>query len=449
MIKFNVLKLKNISNFNYFKIIIFSLFIVAIISQNIVAQNECYFDNNSGTPALIAPCTNLLDYIPDVNTPTLTFKLNFIFFRDNLGNGVYQKAADAPKIATLMANLNSIYASFSQPLLTVTNTPFIQNPKIQFVLKGAYYYDNDNFYYFNQANTYGPCQDAMLNAYGVNKEKELYVFFYIDPYAGGGCGPLYSHVNMIANNFANAQNLFNGASAQLLAHELGHAIGGIYHTFNGCNTACTCYDDSYTDTYTPDCNTNWVGCSTQNVGGSGSCPGCTYPVSNNIMGYNTCRDYMSPKQLGDWHMHANNLLATKYLTFREYDVQNSFTINTNQTWNRTYVIGGDLIVNANLTINCNLYMTGESKIKINPGGSLTVNGVTITNVFNEMWEGKEVENGGSIVLNANTKIEHAYRGVTLKSGCVFQIAEATFKDCYMGIFNPVTPGGALLFGFIY
>ncbi len=178
-----------------------------------------------------------------------------------------------------------------------------------------------------------------------------------------GCGP--------SPYFLNFSNPKKGAgsygSAQLLAHELGHCLG-LQHTNVGQ------FDDFPKKEKYGNYKCNDV------------------DVSNNLMGYNLCRRYLSPKQMGHIHKeYATNYNKIKTRVECDYNSAASVSIQGKQTWNRARVVGGDLIIKkgAVLTVNCMLSMPKEGKIIIHKKGKLIVDGGTITNNCNEEWEGVE------------------------------------------------------------
>lgn len=147
----------------------------------------------------------------------------------------------------------------------------ITDSRIAFKLMRVYYHDNTNFY---SRNMYA-CLSTMYDTYGQYKDSEINVFFYLNPSYpnGGGCGyPNYVNMHNVPKDTISLW-----ANTQLLAHELGHSLG-LQHTWS----------DSFDDTYYPDNNTSWADCNNTTI-------------SNNIMGYNTCRNYLSPKQIGYIH----------------------------------------------------------------------------------------------------------------------------------------------------
>lgn len=206
-----------------------------------------------------------------------------------------------------------------------------------------------------------------------------------------GCGPSPYYLN-----FSNIHLSGVYGAAQLLTHEIGHCLG-LYHT------DYPQFDDlPRADRFC-------------------SCPCDSTEVSNNIMGYNTCRRYLSPKQVG--HIHRRyNTDPTKIKTRMEciYNPKEVRYVMGKQQWNRGYVLPGDLVVKkgAVLEVNCMLSMPEGSTIYLEKKAKLIVNGV-ITNACGGTWNGIKTlsrfgrtraktlkpHQRGELILNAGGVIE--------------------------------------------
>jgi len=176
-----------------------------------------------------------------------------------------------------------------------------------------------------------------------------------------------------------ADQYWSWSTSKLLAHELGHVLIQMFHTF-----------------------------STSQLNGSGiydvnaqNDPGlnCTNGNSNNIMGYNSCRSYLSPQQIGKVHRLVHTGVYTKFTPLCIYDNTNNIVIDesyqggtTSIVWESSKAIGGDLIIKPGfeLTIKCDVFMPKDGKIIIERGGKLILDGGTISNACNELWQGIEV-----------------------------------------------------------
>jgi hypothetical protein len=271
-----------------------------------------------------------------------------------------------------------------------------------------------------------------------------------------GCGP--------SKYFCNVSNPYpipagsHFAISQLMAHEIGHCLG-LPHTavaLTGCSSNLFYPGYGITDLPTSDC--------------FAFSPCNTIDRSNNIMGYNQCRDYLSPQQIAYVRQGYSTDIA-RLKTLKEcgtYDASETITINGNVTWDNKEVVGGDIIIpdGSSLTIQCRVNMAQGSVIKVHPGGKLIVNGGHLTNLCG-WWQGIEAlgdpynptQNSlyQAIVILDNATIENAYVGIRggevdatyvtkfNQGGAIVQAKNSTFRNNWWGIqFTPyerLTPAG--------
>ena len=173
-----------------------------------------------------------------------------------------------------------------------------------------------------------------------------------------GCGP--------SPYFLNVSNiLMNGgyATAQLTGHELGHCVG-LRHTntpqFN---------DLPRTDKF------GWLKCDDKNV-------------SNNIMGYNLCRNYLSPLQIGYIHYKYSNVAELAQTTKNIEHKTKKIKIKKNTSWEKSIISTGDIIVKRNsaLTIKGKLIMPKGARIILEKRSKLIVDGGLISSI-KDKWGG--------------------------------------------------------------
>ncbi len=184
-----------------------------------------------------------------------------------------------------------------------------------------------------------------------------------------GCGP--------SPYFLNLSKLdLNGdyASASLTAHELGHCIG-LRHTnvpqFN---------DLPPKDKF-------------------GFIPCDTISVSNNIMGYNKCRNYLSPKQIGFIHQQYSNDTAIIRTTANgEYNSSNNIKIRLKTTWEKSILVSGDIIIKPGrkLIVKNMVSMAEGANIYLSKKAKLIIDGGLITNNHGGKW-------GGVIICKSYSK----------------------------------------------
>lgn len=166
-----------------------------------------------------------------------------------------------------------------------------------------------------------------------------------------GCGPGKSYLNM-----SNVYQSHSWAAAQLIAHEIGHCLG-LSHT-------------DYPQF--PDLPANdkfgWLACDST-------------AVSNNIMGYNICRNYLSPMQIGFVHRTFNTKPDYINLTRNKmYDPKKVMYLDSSLTLKRNLVISGDLVIKrgCTLTIKSIVCITEQTKIIIEDKAHLIVDGGSIS-----------------------------------------------------------------------
>ena len=173
-----------------------------------------------------------------------------------------------------------------------------------------------------------------------------------------GCGPSPYYLNLSKLNL-------NGdyASASLTAHELGHCIG-LRHTnvpqFN---------DLPPKDKF-------------------GFIPCDTISTSNNIMGYNKCRNYLSPKQIGFIHQqYSNDTSIIRTTANGEYNSSDNIKIWTKTTWDKSIIVSGDIIVKSGRTliIKNMISMAKGANIYLSKKSKLIIDGGLITNNHGDKW----------------------------------------------------------------
>ena len=85
-------------------------------------------------------------------------------------------------------------------------------------------------------------------------------------------------------------------------------------------------------------------------------------------------------------------------------------INVSATWGYPYIIDSTLTIKngVTLTIISTVYCTPMTKIIVESGGSLFINGGVLTNVCNGLpWQGIEVRSGGLLTINGQGQIQNA------------------------------------------
>ena len=358
-------------------------------------------------------CTNYMNYIPDTsdsyeNTPIITYRVNIHLFRKSDGSGIY-KLSDTTDFRKQIDLVNRFYANILPPTMPV-NPPaeYINDSRVRFKLMKIYCHDNDTFYSSDVADA---CDGKHYLRFAVNRSNEINIMYYQDPHfkQGSGCGIHPSSSNIAYVNMVCMTPSW--AAAQVLAHELGHVLG-LYHT--GDCSGSKCYNSGgFSDTYQPDCNKGWLDCGLTKLPSCGCCNGDT-GISNNIMGYNKCRSYLSPMQMGAIHCNALSKYSyTQYLVC-DYQPENSVTVSSNETWNTARIITGNLTVtnHSTLTIPCSLVMADNATIIIKKGSALIIGkGAILTGAEDNFWDGNlKIKGGAQLIVNSSGQVRMNGKG---------------------------------------
>jgi hypothetical protein len=342
-------------------------------------------------------------------------------------------------------------AGLDNPIAVDADNTFISDTRIRFRLDTIiFHYDNNGWANNSNGilNNNSHTNPFVIDNFSYLKDKALNLFFVArtsgDNYVGSG--PIGSVI--MAGDFPQPSFPLN-FPLNLLVHEFGHAAGNLRHTHipnSGCPASNLAFnDDGLTDTYSPDIGINEV--ITANPGdivlcGTGSSQFSTINT-NNMMGYNRDQSHLSPLQIGLYHRnlltYMNRLTCADSLT--------PTYVEQNETWNTARIVTGDVTVQSGvtLTILCKVGFPPSTKLIVEQGGKLIIDGGHLLSSCGEAWQGIEVWGNpnqpqstayqgkvelinGAIIENARIAIYQGGDDCCSKSGGIIQATNSTFRN---------------------
>jgi hypothetical protein len=416
--------------------------IVLLIQFNMLAQYQytCGTDTTimqtPGPSSVI--CTELLKDFKPMQTAAesvLEVNLNIIVFRPNAtpGSGAWGTPTEAD-LQIMIADANWIFANnnnpagFSTPNYPVPGVIELAHTKIRLVLKS---------YSINvlDANVYSNLPNAAGNQLYYDEQA-------VNVYFGGGGGSADAYVpgqhfpgKVICFQSTIPKSISAWYMGNVLAHEIGHAVGALLENNRQSIVSANfgCCNLLWPDDYIMEGPSTWVQC--------GGVDANNNPPFNNLISLSTgCQKYLSPLQMAMIHYHLRSShLKTLTPASQAYvkNVNTSFDLNitNSQIWQGTQVryMKGNIIVKAGntLTMKCKTYMTNGSKIVVEKGARLIVDGGEVTTWYpNTLWKGIEVEGtygGGQLIYNPT--------GLAQDFGIVKVINGGTISNAHNGITN--------------
>jgi len=423
----------------------------AVQQMQICSQSSSAYTNKYRLQSSYIPNTN--PYVDEVVIP-----INLIVIADDFGNqGAYTPAEWASQQANALYWLNRVFTQTQQPTdpapgypnsywLTETN-----DTKIRFEINQVFFYNNSSLF---NAPFNGSGSAIRTHHLATHPEAQNFINCYLakNSYPGAGGASWQSSIEPRIISFGwndpNDQYATWPGSywywAQHLPHELGHQLG-LCHTYSG--SACTetlgGYDFLSDVFFNPPAHENCPGINPA----SSPTDFCT----NNLMSGKEYNEFVSPLQAGKMHRQLR-LSSIKNFAYGYSSIPHEIT--SNETWDFTYKSYNNIVVKggATLTLTCRLEMVKGSKIIIEPGAKLVVDGGTITSAKsagpeNEgWWQGIEVwgnpslnqnnaTNQGQLITKNNAIIEHAHEAISVwkpndwnSMGGIVDCSNTTFRN---------------------
>ncbi len=401
IILFVILSVKNI-NSQFLKCLNATSSVVVTSSSTYTPfNNECMFDNSGSQYTLVN------QYIPTALTPTLFFRVNFIFIIDSvIPCPVTSTPINSLQTAALSTinDLNNYYSGLANTtphLPVLNNTGTLTDTKIRFQL--------NNVYKIQHANA--PSLINPVNIYPFTNDKAVNVYFmYLNPsnialIGTGSAGLADGFINMY-NTYAAPSFTGGNFYSDLLSHEFGHALGALSDHYTT-NTVVPIAVPSAT--YPGNANSPGSGSAyipddaPLDILQSYNCYNTsdpTYPYrNNNLMGNSFCRNHLSAKQAAAFHYLVAKGITKKYTQFTNVAYpwipsvlgSTPITLTGSQTFTGSISISTLTIPSgANISVsNATIAVEDYGKIIIEPGAKLTLNNVVIYEKYRE-WEGIEV-----------------------------------------------------------
>jgi hypothetical protein len=346
-------------------------------------------ENSGKPPRPDRSCSDWRNYIPDTAhleyLPVRYLRVNFHIlnnsdsshnFRPREARAYYGKLLDIAN-----ARLDSNMRNWRSP----EGTPVLPR-RYRYVLSpqpgddGFYYHFDDSLYYFiSQGKNQNNYNRTVIEKYAIGKDSIINIFAMVHPddsirsstYRANAQGIALGTCLKMAGIFEKKEPPQNFSG--LLNHEVGHILG-LSHAWveDGCpdtdDHPNKCWD------WSPD-------------------PPCNALATNNMMDYNTHQMAVTPCQIGRIQAgFANEKNAVRKClvpTWCSRNPQKDMFIRDSVAWEGARDLEGNITILAGgaLRLSCRVSMPAGSRITVQPGGRLWLDGVRIHNACGLEWQG--------------------------------------------------------------
>lgn len=414
------------------------------------------------------------NYIPHPNSieAVKIIPINYVIFGESDSTGFPFKPEHWPANKdSLTWWVNECFAIPQPTVHTVMNPAYVSETRIRFEIKEMYFYANSSIL---NNNTPSQAWQAMNHHFAENPEAKNQLNWYVVKNSSAATGyatsvyyaPENSSFPVVVSgsgysNYDAPCGTCYFISSGHLRHELGHLFGLRHPYFmplQPWQAESLIQDEEFLDDLFPDPPAYYPEYSVES--------GLSHLNSDNFMGSGGPNGamFVSPKQIGRMHRALTtdgpNQNGHHYLRHYAYGYSSSpRIIDTDQTWDFTFKSYNDIVVKpgATLTLTCRLEMVPQAKIIVERGGTLIVDGATITSArcggpeHEGVWQGIEVwgdptrhqlatdANGDSyhgrvfvtndaLIENARVAIQAWRPGTWDHGGGIIQAEESTFRN---------------------
>lgn len=356
------------------------------VFQNSLQHKELYIPGEGAAAATVPKIVKIRFMIPDPGTPD---KNNF-------------RPEDIKVFDTFVSILNDLFAHTDEPtkpLRDICGDCYIADTRIRFELQGVTFFKSEPFAHFKE-----PDQTANL----IDPDHVLHIFMAYFPvtkgYAGitnpkgGGIRNLDFNTNY-NNNYIILSNIYQRYLkgdrrdiCVLMMHELFHeySLDHLWQT-NQCNQMSIDYlADIYGTGDQMHCpqTGKWQDCNTSSPGYD------TLTCDNNVLAIHG-DTWASPMQIGIIHRESFMGRMHGYTFPAEPPNLHPWTIDSSQAWDFPIRMFQDIVIEKDVTftVKCKIEMPEGSRIILQPGSKLIIDGGQITSYYDGAnWQGVRVEN---------------------------------------------------------